>query len=250
MERGDPMIEDKPKKIQVPYYVYNWGPCLVRIKITEKFQRELLKEAYASRKETLSMNTKLAGIIKEEFSYRNPDLFLPYFKDIFSLYWHAYTNFSNRTDMKKQKPPKYVLRALWVNFQNQNEFNPPHDHSDALSFVIYLQIPDELKKENKSYIGKSAGPGGIQFLYGTGADRKYITYQSHVPEERDMFIFPASLSHWVAPFKSNCTRISVSGNIADSVPINTLPENVQFSQAPGQDAAKPVVKDKPHGSKR
>jgi len=244
------MIKDKPKQIQVPYYVYNWGPCLVRIKISEKFHQDLLKEAYASRKEALSMNTKLAGIIKEEYSYRNPDLFLPYFKDIFSLYWHAYTNFSNRKETKKRKPPKYLLRALWVNFQNKNEFNPPHDHSDALSFVIYLQIPDELKKENKAYIGKSAGPGGVQFLYGPGADRKYITYQSHFPEERDMLIFPASLSHWVAPFQSDGTRISVSGNIAESVPLSALPEEARFAQAEGQDAAKPIIMSKPDGSKR
>ena len=48
----------------VPYIYYNWGPCLIRIKISEKFQQKLLKEAYASRKESLSMNKKLAGIIK------------------------------------------------------------------------------------------------------------------------------------------------------------------------------------------
>ena len=30
-----------------------------------------------------------------------------------------------------------------------------------------------------------------------------------------MFIFPAWLKHWVCPFKSDCTRISVSGNVYD-----------------------------------
>ena len=42
----------------VPYVYYNWGPCLIRIKISEAFQQKLLKEAYASRKESLSMNKK------------------------------------------------------------------------------------------------------------------------------------------------------------------------------------------------
>jgi len=28
-----------------------------------------------------------------------------------------------------------------------------------------------------------------------------------------MIIFPALLQHWVVPFKSKCTRISVSGNL-------------------------------------
>ena len=39
-----------------------------------------------------------------------------------------------------------------------------------------------------------------------------------------MFIFPAWLKHWVAPFKSDCTRISVSGNFHDSAPLNNIVE--------------------------
>ena len=113
------------------------------------------------------------------------------------------------------------MSALWINYQKQHEFNPPHDHDGAISFVIYLQIPDELKKENEAYVGKSGGPGGIQFFYGDGT-RDAITYMSHFPKERDMFIFPAWLKHWVNPFKSDCTRISVSGNIHDSAKINNI----------------------------
>ena len=87
--------------------------------------------------------------------------------------------------------------------------------------MIYLQIPDELKKEQKEYVGKSCGPGGIQFVYGEG-NRDAITYQSHFPEEGDMFIFPAWLKHWVAPYKSDVVRISVSGNVHDSAPLNNI----------------------------
>ena len=78
-----------------------------------------------------------------------------------------------------------------------------------------------MKKENEAYVGKSGGPGGIQFFYGDGT-RDAITYMSHFPKERDMFIFPAWLKHWVNPFKSDCTRISVSGNIHDSAKINNI----------------------------
>ena len=63
-----------------------------------------------------------------------------------------------------------------------NEYNPPHDHDGKLSFVSYLQIPDELKKENSEYVGRSCGPGGIQFIYGNGP-RDCVTYQSFFPEE-------------------------------------------------------------------
>ena len=33
------------------------------------------------------------------------------------------------------------------------------------------------------------------------------------PKTGEFYMFPALLSHWVAPYKSKVTRISVSGNI-------------------------------------
>ena len=42
-----------------------------------------------------------------------------------------------------------------------------------------------------------------------------------------MFIFPAELKHWVFPFKSDCTRISVSGNVADSIKIKHLKNHLE-----------------------
>jgi hypothetical protein len=120
-----------------------------------------------------------------------------------------------------EKPPEYILSAMWINYQKPNDFNPPHDHDGKLSFVTYLQIPEELKRENREYKGKSCGPGGIQFIYGNGP-RDCISYMSFFPEENDMFIFPAWLKHWVAPYRSNCTRISVSGNVHDQAPLNNI----------------------------
>ena len=52
--------------------------------------------------------------------------------------------------------------------------------------------------------------------------RDCISYMSYFPEELDMFIFPAWLKHWVSPFKSDCERISVSGNVHDSAPLNNI----------------------------
>ena len=137
---------------------------------------------------------------------------------LLGLYNQAYEAYTKK---KFDKTPEYILSALWINYQKKNEFNPPHDHDGKLSFVIYLGIPEELKKENKEYKGRSCGPGGIQFLYGEGP-RDAVTYMSYFPAERDMFIFPAWLKHWVSPFHSDCTRISVSGNIHDSAPLNNI----------------------------
>ena len=119
-----------------------------------------------------------------------------------------------------------MLTALWVNYMKKHEFNPPHDHSDQLSFVIFLKVPEEITKEQEEYKGKSGGPGSLSFLYGEG-NRQSITYQSIRPKEGDMFIFPAWMKHYVAPFYSDVTRISVSGNVADSVQLNQIKRHAE-----------------------
>ena len=71
-----------------------------------------------------------------------------------------------------------------------------------------------IENETGQKFSKSCGPGGIQFVYGEGM-RDAVNFVSHFPKELEMFIFPAWLKHWVCPFKSDCTRISVSGNVYD-----------------------------------
>ena len=42
-----------------------------------------------------------------------------------------------------------------------------------------------------------------------------------------MFVFPAWMKHYVAPFYSDVTRISVSGNVADSVQLNQIKRHAE-----------------------
>ena len=205
----------KEEKINVS--TFNWGPCVIKLKISDEFKKLLLSEARGNK---LDFKDKLAGIIEKETGYSEDSKakVVPYMSQYLGVYDQMFQKFVNKP---YEKLPEYVLAALWINYQKANEFNPPHDHDGKLSFVAYLQIPDELKKENADYVGKSCGPGGIQFIYGNGP-RDCITYMSFFPEEGDMFIFPAWLKHWVAPFKSDCIRISVSGNVHDSAPLNAI----------------------------
>ena len=209
--------EQDMAKEKVTVDMFNWGPCVVRMTISEEFRKLLLDEA---RKNKDDYTGKLAGQIEKETGYSEESKakIIPFIANCLGVYDQAWTSFTRK---KKDKQNEYVMSALWINYQKQNEFNPPHDHDGALSFVIYLQIPEKLKEENKNYKGRSCGPGGIQFLYGDGT-RDAITYMSHFPKEGDMFIFPAWLKHWVSPFQSDCVRISVSGNIHDSAPLNNI----------------------------
>ena len=183
---------------QIDIKIFNWGPCVVKCKIKPEYGKLLLDEAKNNK---IDFRDKLAGQIDLETSYSDEarNKMVPFLSQYFGVYDQAFQAY---TQKKYDKRPEYVLSALWINYQKANEFNPPHDHDGKLSFVIYLKIPEELKKENEKYIGKSCGPGGIQFIYGNGP-RDCISYMSYFPEELDMFIFPAWLKHWVSPFYSD-----------------------------------------------
>ena len=199
----------------IQYNLHYWGPCVVKTKEDQETLDLLLSEGEASKEDA---SPELAGVLKKQFHYRNKRKFYQFFAKIFNLYTYVYSTWKST---KKVKPPTFFLEKLWINFQGPNEFNPPHSHGGALSFVIFLKIPIELRAENQNYKGLSAGPGGITFLYGD-VEEYCITAQSLFPEEGDMYIFPAWVKHWVYPFKSDCTRISVSGNVLDSVKLNQL----------------------------
>ena len=60
------------------------------------------------------------------------------------------------------------LEDLWVNFQKEHEFNPIHDHNGAFSFVIWMKIPYDSKKQNQKDIARNSNSpliGSFNFCY-------------------------------------------------------------------------------------
>jgi len=200
---------------QIKYGILHWGPCVVKTKIDQATLDLLLSEGEESKEDA---SPELAGVLKNQFHYRDKNKFQNFMEGIFNLYNAAMNQWKKTTD---KTPSTFFLEKLWINYQGPNEFNPPHSHGGALSFVLFAKIPLELRVENQDYKGLSAGPGGITFLYGDIEDR-CITNHSVFPEEGDMYIFPAWVKHWVYPFKSDCTRISISGNVIDKIELNKL----------------------------
>ena len=200
---------------QVKYGILHWGPCIVKTKVDPNTLDLLLSEGKSSREDA---SPELAGVLKNQFHYRDKAKFQKFMEGTFSLYNAAMQQWKQGNE---KLPSTFFLEKLWINFQGPNEFNPPHSHGGALSFVIFLDVPMRLRVENQDYKGLSAGPGGITFIYGETEDR-CITNHSIFPEVGDMYIFPAWVKHWVYPFKSNCVRISVSGNVIDKIELNKL----------------------------
>ena len=207
------------EKIRLDYQMFRWGPLLVKFKIPDDMRKKFLEEAYASSKD---YEKNLAGVITKEVGFRDIDMFQPFFHTIFEMYADAQLKWAQEVGATRETfKQQYLIEALWANFQGPGDFNPPHDHGGSLSWVIFLEIPEVLKFENSKYKGRSAGPGGVTFIYGDGP-RESVTHHSSFPAAGDMYIFPAWLKHWVFPFKSKCTRVSVSGNVRDYIKIKDV----------------------------
>ena len=196
----------------------HFGPIVGGTACDHKICSELLERG---KKTTKSHVEHLAGHIKKEnlFSLEDRKWFLDNFQHYFIPYFKRLQVQQDPTFFYGMPPFKEVwLSNLWINFMKKGEYNPPHDHDGDFSFVLYLQVPKEIAKEDNEFKGRGTGPGAIQFLY--GEKQKGITTGHAIhPHTNNIWMFPASLKHTVPPFKSDVERISVSGNwfIVDDV---------------------------------
>ena len=173
----------------------------------------LLKKGKKSQKKHLDARKKLAAMIDGEYYFENPnEWFCPIFNSYVNAYIEAVSEY--KLDAFKTSPTSWILEKLWINYQKAYEYNPPHHHVGDLSFVIYLQVPEEIVQENKKRQGEhnNAGPGVICFDFGHDVPFS-ISRNNKMPKVGEAFIFPAWLPHHVNAFKSDVERISVSGNI-------------------------------------
>ena len=193
-----------------------WGPCLVKTRVEQELVDLLLEKGKESREKNLDYRYKLAGQIENEYYFEEVE---SWFVPKFSIYLDTYIKRANdhlgNAFGGKKQPLKINLTSLWINYQQALEYNPPHNHDGDVSFVIYLQVPDEIKKENKEMQGvhNNLGPGVIHFDF-PGVQLPFCgTTFSQLPEVGDLFMFPSWLTHHVSSFKTDVERISVSGNI-------------------------------------
>ena len=135
------------------------------------------------------------------------------------LYFREWNNYYNVHITKDAPFPVFTLKKLWVNYQKQYEFNPPHHHEagKGFSFVVFMKIPTHWKEQHTLPWLKNvnaAQASDFQFI---------MTYENRVifhsivlsPEDESRILFfPAWLNHQVFPFyDTEKERITLSGNI-------------------------------------
>jgi len=118
--------------------------------------------------------------------------------------------------------PSVEWGDLWVNYQEKYEYNPLHNHTGLMSFVVWYKIPFKNEEEKKVGPGKNKGAqqqnqnGNFYFVtaYGPGGQAREHNFDIDINYEGTIVFFPSNLMHGVYPFySSDDYRISISGNL-------------------------------------
>ena len=206
--------------MQYPYTTYafnNIGYIIVDINEQDlnpiKNEIKNIQQDYSKAE---SFNSNLAGNIEKEYVIKNSfnvinNIVSPYIK----LYIDHFKYMPSSFSLTKDVP--IALDKPWVNFMEKYEFNPPHIHSGLFSFVMWIDIPYDIKDEMKRNASKNSAsntPGHFGFIQANALGELRASY---IPVDKTynnkMAIFPASMMHFVNPFyTSDEYRISVAGN--------------------------------------
>ena len=163
-------------------------------------------------------NDKLAGNITKE--YLAPDL-IPIIaptilkeiieREVFKKYILQNSFMFSEADLK------LYIHDLWINFQGKHEFNPIHNHSGLLSFIIFVSIPYFAKQQEQISPGKKSNSdraGMLEFIFNEGITNKTEVFKVDKTWEQCGLIFPSNTMHCVYPFFGfNEYRITMAGNI-------------------------------------
>jgi hypothetical protein len=200
--------------------VIRFGTQIAIYKVDKELNDELLERG---KKQTKPYNELLVANIENEFGFDDNDKkvlypkILPYLKDYVEKYV---------TPNDKEINFDLEIRDIWINFQRQGEYNPPHIHPGHLSFCFYVQIPEELKDEKT--IAFAHPPGSISFTLQEYPKIRGVLnnlemqidnavlpkwFYNHLPRTCDLIVFPSYVSHFVESFKTaGIERVSIAGN--------------------------------------
>ena len=170
-----------------------------------------INEMYDNAKpiELTPWNDKLAGKIEEENNIDN--LLTPEMNEIFMGCFSGYMQHALPT----RKQWITVLNTAWINEMKDNEYNPFHTHSSAiseigLSSVLMLKRPTNYGKE---YANDKINTNGHLELGGGSQDVLSIAQIRVDAQVGDFYVFPYTVTHGVYPFNStNQKRRTLSYN--------------------------------------
>jgi hypothetical protein len=156
-------------------------------------------------------NRKLAGNLEKEYLTCKS-------REILKSYLTSLANEFYKYSTENENYPQWDIIDTWINYQKKYEYNPLHSHSGFLSFVLWVQIPYNLKDELlfSNCINSNIPSNSLFEFVHTNFMGQIVknTIQVDKSWEGTMIMFPSSLYHMVHPFyTSDEYRISISGNL-------------------------------------
>jgi len=216
-------IVDKESNKVIPNYHNQL--MYVETKLSSSDLKELknkIKVCLENQNEFSKANKTLVGNIEKEF-YLNEsfnEILFPYISllaDEYDLH-----NKINQPNTKKQVS-SWIYTDTWINFQKKHEFNPIHNHTGFYSFVLWIQIPYNLKEELEFQNCKNSN-SQLNSLFTFNYTNQFGEIsETHLEIDKTwegtMILFSSDLKHQVYPFfTSDDYRISISGNIIKKSP--------------------------------
>ena len=194
---------------------------VVEGKLSEEIVDDLWTLINEAREKPEDMKPELAGNISSSIRLdNNSDLVNDFVGEILPACIKRHMQeYGSPYRLSMKEGETFNLESLWVNFQKQNEFNPPHDHAGVYSFVIWMQIPTSYEEQRKLPICAESNAdnhiSNFAFSYTNTLGRvSTFAYNMEKQAEGYMVMFPSCLLHQVFPFyNDDGERISISGNI-------------------------------------
>ena len=184
-----------------------FGKILIQYKIPKQ-EIEDLNKIYEKAKENLnSYSQGLVGHLKSELEFLPLLESTQCYKTIHKC-MEDYMNSLSELHLIRNGEKNLKIIHCWINDMQSGEYQQPHTHNNrkGWSTVLFLKVPEFIKTtkyESKFKDGKLGfmNPNAIDFDW-------------YEPEVGDFYMFEASHSHMVMPFKSvnNELRRSMSFN--------------------------------------
>ena len=187
---------------------HQFGPYLAEMPVAPDYCARLLKLGKKLKK---SHRKNLAGQIEHEYLYPlETELWIANeFKIYVDTWTQGFKKFSNLPKFN----PNCQLTTMWINRMKAKEYNPIHIHTNCqLSFVLFLEVPQQMLNEAKKNETNAPNPGELIFFFGEDTWSN-VTQKHFAPKVNTLFMFPNSLRHSVMHFNSKVIRTSVAGNI-------------------------------------
>ena len=198
----------KNAKINTPF-----GPVVFGMQLPENIFQNCIKLAddVWARKDRIDWSHELVGHMKHQYYVPHSELKEYGLYDYFMQCFYWYIEKGITTSEEKKKGIQIELEAFWINYQEEGEYNPLHNHGQAsISGAIHLKDPEYEYSEDRKHEsdGKLMIVNHSPIMF--GLDKYAMTVS---PTPRGMYIWPAPLLHEVYPFRGEGQRVSMAYNV-------------------------------------